>query len=83
MPYNRPVFSFVETRLFSRLVAEFLSDDEYAALQRELMRDPEADAVIRGTGGVRKLRWLRRAAADVAVIGSSTSCVGRMASFGC
>ena len=36
---------------------EFLSDDEYAALQRELMRDPEAGPVIRGTGGVRKLRW--------------------------
>ena len=51
------MFSFVETRLFSRLVEEFLSDDEYAALQRELMRDPEAGPVIRGTGGVRKLRW--------------------------
>lgn len=51
------MFSFVETRLFSRLVGEFLSDDEYAALQRELIRDPEAGPVIRGTGGVRKLRW--------------------------
>ena len=51
------MFSFVETRLFSRLVEEYLSDDDYAELQLELMRDPEAGAVIRGSGGVRKLRW--------------------------
>jgi mRNA-degrading endonuclease RelE of RelBE toxin-antitoxin system len=51
------VFSFVETRLFSRLVEELLSDDDYAKLQWELTRDPEIGAVIRGSGGVRKLRW--------------------------
>jgi mRNA-degrading endonuclease RelE of RelBE toxin-antitoxin system len=51
------VFTFIETRLFTRLVQEYLSDDEYFALQRELMRNPEAGAVIRGSGGVRKLRW--------------------------
>lgn len=57
MPYNRQVFSFIETRQFSRLVEEYLSDDDYAKLQRELMRDPELGTVIRGSGGVRKLRW--------------------------
>lgn len=51
------MFSFIETRLFSRLVEEYLSDDDYARLQRELMRDPEAGVVIRGSGGVRKFRW--------------------------
>lgn len=51
------MFSFIETRLFSRLVEEYLADDDYAELQQELMRDPEAGAVIRGSGGVRKLRW--------------------------
>ena len=55
------MFSFVETRLFTRLLPEYLSDDEYARLQRKLMRDPEAGAVIRGSGGAGKLRW---AAAD-------------------
>jgi hypothetical protein len=48
------VFTFVETRLFTGL---YLSDDEYADLQRTLIGDPEAGDVIRGTGGVRKLRW--------------------------
>lgn len=51
------VFTFVETRLFTGLVAKYLSDDQYADLQRTLIADPEAGDVIRGTGGVRKLRW--------------------------
>ena len=51
------MFSFIETGLFTRLVQEYLSDDEYSRLQHQLMRDPEAGAVVRGSGGVRKLRW--------------------------
>ena len=51
------MFSFIETGLFTRLVQEYLSDDEYFRLQSRLMRDPEASAVVRGSGGVRKLRW--------------------------
>ena len=51
------MFSFIETRLFTKLVVDYLSDEEYAALQVALMRDPEAGAVIPGSGGVRKLRW--------------------------
>jgi hypothetical protein len=34
-----------------------MTDDEYSALQRALMTDPEAGPVIPGSGGVRKLRW--------------------------
>ena len=56
-PYDPNMFSFIETRLFARLLPEYLSDDEYARLQRKLMQDPEAGAVIRGSGGIRKLRW--------------------------
>jgi mRNA-degrading endonuclease RelE of RelBE toxin-antitoxin system len=51
------MFSFIETRLFTRLVIDYLSDEEYAALQEALMRNPEAGSVIPGSGGVRKLRW--------------------------
>ncbi len=51
------VITFVETRLFSRLVQEYLSEEEYRLLQTEIMNDPEKGAVIRGSGGVRKLRW--------------------------
>jgi hypothetical protein len=49
--------SFIETKLFTRLVREYLSDDEYSELQQVLLANPEAGAVIRGSGGIRKLRW--------------------------
>lgn len=51
------MFTFVETPLFTRLVGEYLSDDEYRGLQEALAENPEAGAVIPGSGGVRKIRW--------------------------
>ncbi len=51
------MFSFIETRLFTKLVLDYLADDDYAALQEALMVDPDAGPVIPGSGGVRKLRW--------------------------
>jgi mRNA-degrading endonuclease RelE of RelBE toxin-antitoxin system len=57
MPYILMVLSFVETRLFTRLVQEYLTDDDYAELQAMLCADPEAGVVIPGSGAVRKLRW--------------------------
>jgi len=52
--------TFCETRLFSRLVQQYLTDDEYADLQQFLAKRPEAGSVIPGSGGVRKLRWTSR-----------------------
>lgn len=49
--------TFVETKLFTELVLDYLSDDEYAAMQQFLVVNPEAGDVIPGSGGVRKLRW--------------------------
>ena len=51
------MLTFVETKLFTSLVHKYLSDDEYAALQQALTDNPEAGDVIRGSGGVRKVRW--------------------------
>jgi len=51
------VISFVETRLFTRLVQAYLTDDDYARLQQMLADDPELGDVVPGTGGVRKVRW--------------------------
>jgi hypothetical protein len=50
------VVTFVETKLFTHLVQNYLSDDEYAALQNAIAANPEAVDLIRGSGGVRKLR---------------------------
>jgi hypothetical protein len=35
----------------------FTSDDAFAALQQALMADPESGSVMRGCGGLRKIRW--------------------------
>ena len=42
---------FVETPTFTRLVTALLSDEEYRALQNELLEDPERGALIQGGGG--------------------------------
>jgi mRNA-degrading endonuclease RelE of RelBE toxin-antitoxin system len=51
------MYSFIETKLFSQLVSEHLSDEEYAKLQQKLIEDPRAGDLIPGSGGIRKLRW--------------------------
>ena len=48
---------FVEAPAFTQLLADYLGDEDYAALQQFLVRDPEAGDMIPGTGGFRKLRW--------------------------
>jgi hypothetical protein len=48
---------FIESRLFTRLLENYLDDEEYSELQRHMLRNPKVGPVIRGSGGVRKLRW--------------------------
>jgi len=48
---------FIESRIFTKLIGDYLEDGEYTALQRHLLKHPEQGPVIRGSGGVRKLRW--------------------------
>lgn len=48
---------FIEAPTFTRMVHDYLDDDEYAALQWALALRPEAGAIIPGSGGIRKLRW--------------------------
>ncbi len=47
---------FIETSEVTEWVCEYLPDDVYGALQLELMANPEKGDVIRGCGGLRKLR---------------------------
>ena len=56
MPYDLLVV-FIETSLFTKLLSDYLSDDEYGALQMHLMEHPNTGDIIRGSGGVRKIRW--------------------------
>lgn len=48
---------FIETSAFSALLEDWLSDEEYRGLQSYLIERPDAGDIIRGSGGIRKLRW--------------------------
>jgi len=50
---------FIETRAFTKLLPNYLSDEEYRGLQSYLLQKPEAGDIVRGSGGVRKVRWSR------------------------
>ena len=54
------MYSFIETKLFTRQVNDYLSDDELRDLQLALIANPEAGDIVPGSGGVRKLRWAAR-----------------------
>jgi len=51
---------FIEAPTFTGIVADYLNDDGYRALQLSLAGNPEAGEVMPGTGGFHKLRWADR-----------------------
>ena len=53
---------FVETSVFTAQVKDLLDDNEYRALQSALLLRPEQGALLRGSGGLRKVRWGARGA---------------------
>ncbi|MEL7022885.1 MAG: transcriptional regulator [Pseudomonadota bacterium] len=48
---------FIESHVFTKYVGDYLDDEQYSALQVHMLEHPKAGPVIRGSGGVRKLRW--------------------------
>ncbi|HBA65024.1 MAG TPA: transcriptional regulator [Methylococcaceae bacterium] len=48
---------FIEATTFTKLLPTYLSDEEYRALQAYLMQKPDAGDIVKGSGGVRKVRW--------------------------
>ena len=56
------MITFIESPLFTRQVPDYLSDEEYAAFQSFLAASPDAGDVVKGSGGVRKVRWKRQGA---------------------
>lgn len=53
---------FIESAAFDRVRARYLDDNEYSELPQFMMQNPEAGAMVRGSGGVRKLPWRREGA---------------------
>jgi len=48
---------FIESPIFTKLIGDYLDDDEYSKLQNHLLKSPKSGNLIRGSGGVRKVRW--------------------------
>lgn len=48
---------FIETSIFTKQVVKLLPDKSYQKLQSILMLNPGAGAIIKGSGGLRKVRW--------------------------
>jgi len=48
---------FIEAAAFTKYVYDYLSEEEYVGLQSFLLQYPEVGNVVRGTGGIRKVRW--------------------------
>jgi len=50
------MMTFIEHPVFTRRIAELLTDGEYAEFQAQLAENPSAGDVIPGLGGLRKVR---------------------------
>nr|WP_221180120.1 addiction module toxin RelE [Salinisphaera japonica] len=48
-----------ETPEFARKIRKLVGDADYRALIAYLAEHPQAGDIMRGTGGIRKLRWAR------------------------
>jgi hypothetical protein len=55
--YHSYKMVFIETPLFTALLAELLPDEDYAEFQQFLVANPQAGDIIKNTGGLRKVRW--------------------------
>mgnify|MGYP000929287074 CR=1 FL=1 len=51
---------FIETPIFTRQITVLLDDGDYRQLQVTLALKPAAGDLIRGSGGLRKIRWAVR-----------------------
>lgn len=58
--HSSGLLTFVETAIFTRLVGDVVSDEDYAEFQHELSRHPEQGDLLEGCGGVRKVRLALR-----------------------
>ena len=51
---------FVETPIFTKRIKALLDDEDYRSLQSALVLRTEQGARIKGSGGLRKIRWALR-----------------------
>lgn len=47
----------IETSIFTKKINSYLTEEEYRSFQNELILNPEKGKLIRGSGGLRKIRF--------------------------
>ena len=47
----------IETSIFTKHIKQLMTDDQYRELQEALVNRPDLGDIIRGSGGLRKMRW--------------------------
>ncbi len=60
MPYYLSVYTVIETPVYAGKVERILTDDERDAFAVFIAQKPMAGPVVRGSGGVRKVRWAQK-----------------------
>ena len=52
--------TFIKSPLFTKQVHDYLTNEEYSVFQAFLATNPDTGVLVRGSGGVRKVRWSRK-----------------------
>ena len=53
----KTLYDFRETTKFTENLLKLLSEEDYFELQWELVDNPTGGSIIKGSGGIRKIRW--------------------------
>ena len=51
---------FMESQTFNKIREDYFDDDDFRVFQNSLMDNPEIGDRIKGSGGIRKVRWASR-----------------------
>ena len=54
------MYTVIETPVYTGKVKQILNDDEREAFAVFIAQNPTAGSVVRGSGGVRKVRWAQK-----------------------
>ena len=57
MAYFGIIMVFAETPIFTKVIKSLMSNDQYRELQHAIIQRPDTGALIKDSGGLRKIRW--------------------------
>jgi hypothetical protein len=60
MPYCVSMYTVIETPVYSKLAEGILTENERDSFAVFVASNPQAGSVVRGSGGVRKVRWAQQ-----------------------